>query len=81
MKRLNFFRTVRRVPLGYHFGPTPTVRSIVMYWVISVKAGSGALEHRYAAVGLRLSAEATKVYPARTNSVGRENALRHGSDE
>ena len=39
------------------------------------------LKHRCAATRVYLSAEATKVYPARRNNVGREKALRHGSEE
>ena len=67
MKCLYFLQTVHRVPLGYHFGLYTYGPFDSDVLSDSIKVGS-----------VRLSIDAPRVYPAWTNSVGREKALRQG---
>jgi hypothetical protein len=67
MKCLYFLQTVRRVPLGYHFG---------LY--IDGPFDSDVLSDSIKVGSVRLSIDAPRVYAAWTNSLGREKALRQG---
>jgi hypothetical protein len=70
---------VRKAPAG--FGQTALMKCFYFLQTVRRVPLGYHFKYRCAATRVYLSPEATKVYPARTNSVGREKALRHGSEE
>jgi len=67
LKFLQVLQTVRRVPLGYYFG-------LYTYGPLNVDVLSDSIK----VCSVRLHIAVPRVYPAWTNSVGREKALWQG---